>query len=34
MKTYEIKEPFINCVDEIMPKIKKDILKMERGLNV
>ena len=32
-KTYEIKEPFINCVDEIMPKIKEDILKMERDLN-
>jgi len=30
VKTYRIEEPFINCIDEIIPKIKKDILEMER----
>ena len=33
IKTYRIKEPFVNCINEIMPKIKKDILEMEREIN-
>ena len=33
IKTYRIKEPFANCINEIMPKIKKDILDMEREIN-
>jgi len=33
VKTYRIKEPFLNCINEIMPKIKKDILEMEREIN-
>ena len=33
VKTYRITEPFINCIDEIMPKIKKDILDMEKTLD-
>ena len=33
VKTYRIKEPFLNCINEIMPKIKKDILNMEKTLD-
>ena len=33
IKTYRIKEPFVNCMNEIIPKIKKDILEMEREIN-
>ena len=33
IKAYRIKEPFLNCINEIMPKIKKDILDMEREIN-
>jgi hypothetical protein len=33
IKTYRIKEPFLNCINEIMPKIKKDILDMEKLLD-
>jgi len=33
VKTYRIKEPFLNCINEIMPKIKKDILDMEKTLD-
>ena len=32
-KTYKIKEPFLNCINEIIPKIKKDILDMEKTLD-
>ena len=33
VKTYRIKEPFLNCINEIIPKIKKDILNMEKELD-
>ena len=33
VKTYRIKEPFLNCINEIMPIIKKDILDMEKTLD-
>lgn len=33
IKTYRIKEPFLNCINEIVPKIKKDILEMEKTLD-
>jgi len=33
IKTYRIKEPFLNCINEIMPKIKKDILNMGKTLD-
>jgi hypothetical protein len=32
-KTYRIKEPFLNCINDIMPIIKKDILDMEKTLD-
>lgn len=33
VKTYRIKEPFLNCINDIMPIIKKDILDMEKTLD-